>query len=252
MPAQISVVDLTASDPPAPAVSTSPATVPIDALLHGIISSASENRLRDVLHTICEKSQEALKIAQDLLLVSADKVRTEIVEKGYNGGEPGESDENEKDEEDGDSGSSDGDAAPEDSCGQRRGVLVSTGGNLKRLRPRFTRCENCCEAFDVETNEEESCIWHPGTALFFSHRVFNVLFSTRSVANHSTGKSEVNEVARCWDDYEDWREGCPMDERFDDMPEGFVFDCCGRVGTSEGCKIGTHVEASSSSKRARY
>ena len=66
------------------------------------------------------------------------------------------------------------------------------------------------------------------------------------------GDSDVNEDAECWGDYEIWREGCPMDDRFDDMPEGFVFNCCGRVGTNEGCKIGTHVEGSSSCKKARY
>ena len=84
MPGHLSIIDLTASDPPTPAQPAPPATVPIDVLLHGAINSAREHRIRHVLQTICEKSPEASKIAEDLLLVSADKVKAEIVEKDYN------------------------------------------------------------------------------------------------------------------------------------------------------------------------
>lgn len=62
----------------------------------------------------------------------------------------------------------------------------------------------------------------------------------------------MNENANCWDDYEQWREGCPMEDRMDDLPEGFIYNCCEKSGESEGCKIGTHVESSSDYKRPRY
>lgn len=247
MPPQISIVDLTASDPPTPAMSTPHPTMPINVLLRNTINRTGKYRLRVVLLTICAKSQEASKIAEDLFLVFAENVKNKVVEKDNNS-----DDNSEDDDEDEDSSSSDEDQGPEDASVQGRGILVSTGQGLKRLRSRFATCKTCNEEFDVETNGKESCIWHPGTVLY-PPIVSSTCFTCRVViAYHTPGDSEVDDNAECWGDYEIWREGCPKEERFDDMPEGFVFHCCEREGTSGGCKIGTHVEGSSSSKRARY
>ena len=48
--------------------------------------------------------------------------------------------------------------------GHKNGVSAPS---RKRFRPRFATCINCNEEFDVETNDEDSCIWHPGISQSF-------------------------------------------------------------------------------------
>lgn len=140
-------IDLTASSPPRPV-----STVLIDA-----IRNAPEDRIRLALRNACETSNEVLEIVQEMLLVPADRVNYKASERDTDSqglpveDESGEDDEDDDEDED--------EAEDEDDSGHRNSVSKPSS---KRLRPRFAECINCYEAFDVESNDKDSCIWHPG------------------------------------------------------------------------------------------
>lgn len=140
-------VDLTASSPPRPVK-----TVLLDA-----INTAHESRIRLALRNACDISEQVSKIVQEMLLVPEEKVRYRVVEKDLKS--EGDVEEDESDEEDDDEDGDEEESEDEDTSHQTNSV---TAPSLKRLRPRYAFCVNCKEEFDVETNERDSCVWHPG------------------------------------------------------------------------------------------
>lgn len=69
--------------------------------------------------------------------------------------------------------------------------------------------------------------------------------------NELLGEREPDYESRTWWDHDEDCNGRISDLE-DEYPEGFKYNCCERVGTSEGCRIGTHVEKDTSFKRARF
>ena len=150
-PGPTAYVDLTASSPPR-AVKT---------VLHDAINTAHESRIRLALRNACDISEQASKLVQEMLLVPEEKVKYRIVEKDLDS--QGDVDEDESDEEEDDE-DEDEDEEKEESEDEDTSVQVNdvSAPSLKRLRPRYAFCVNCKEEFDVETNEKDSCVWHPG------------------------------------------------------------------------------------------
>ena len=54
-----------------------------------------------------------------------------------------------------------------------------------------------------------------------------------------------------WADHDERCHG-RIDDLKDDVPEGFLWDCCDRTGDEEGCRIGTHVDDERYAKRGRF
>lgn len=51
----------------------------------------------------------------------------------------------------------------------------------------------------------------------------------------------MNDESEVWDDWEDWREGDPdSEENKEAYPEGYLWDCCKKIGDEEGCLLGFH------------
>ena len=173
----LAIIDLTESSPPCPE-----SEVLLDA-----INTAPDGRVRLALRNACDISEEASKIVRSMLLVPTDRVRYNVVENDVDSdgrvdgdesdeeSEDGESDEEEEEDEEASDGENNGKEhqGEEDQSriiddgtagGHKNGVSAP---NLKRFRPRFATCINCDEEFDVETNDKDSCNWHPGISQSF-------------------------------------------------------------------------------------
>ncbi|KAG0702468.1 hypothetical protein DFH29DRAFT_851502 [Suillus ampliporus] len=97
-------------------------------------------------------------------------------------------------------------------------------GKKRKAIPRWERCVNCKEEYDVsDERDDEECCYHPG-------------------------ELDVDEEY-----FPDWDEEChgPMDTKKNraDYPDGFIWDCCDENGRSEGCETGQHVPGRQSKKR---
>ncbi|CAF9925117.1 MAG: hypothetical protein HETSPECPRED_005749 [Heterodermia speciosa] len=189
------------------------------AVLVDAITTAPDERVRAALRLGCELSKEVEQMVQNMLLVPVDRVSSKIVEKDADSdGYVKEVGSDEEEEDDDKSSEDESDVGHQD---------VVSAPSLKRFRPRFATCENCKEEFDVETNDGVSCIWHP------------------------EGK-EADYDADIWVDHDEDCHG--RIDGFDDDPnyaEGFRYECCGRSGDNEGCKLGTHVEEENVYKKMR-
>ncbi|KAM0250725.1 hypothetical protein ACHAQJ_008480 [Trichoderma viride] len=86
-------------------------------------------------------------------------------------------------------------------------------------------CVQCDQPFHQDDNDDSSCVHHDGVL-------------------------EVNYKAEAWDDIDD--DG-PIDaSENEDVPEGFNWTCCGKIGTSEGCKKGPHQADPEKSRRTGH
>ncbi|KAK1498969.1 hypothetical protein CCUS01_02589, partial [Colletotrichum cuscutae] len=90
--------------------------------------------------------------------------------------------------------------------------------DLLQKMPRTDVCANCKEKFDVNRNAPDACRYHPGDF-------------------------ELDEDLEVWDTIDDIGQFCEMDseEYRADVPEGFRWSCCQRVGDVEGCQEEQHV-----------
>jgi hypothetical protein len=85
----------------------------------------------------------------------------------------------------------------------------------KRLVPRYERCKNCEQDFDVTENFSEACNYHDGVL-------------------------EVDYEHETWIDWDENAHG-PIDERLEkEYPEGFMWECCEEDGKARGCQTGWH------------
>ncbi|PNP54447.1 hypothetical protein THARTR1_05004 [Trichoderma harzianum] len=98
----------------------------------------------------------------------------------------------------------------------------------KKRKPESTIaiCVQCDQPFYEEDNDETSYVHHDGLL-------------------------EVNYKAEIWEDIDD--DG-PIDssENEEEVPEGFIWSCCGTVGTSAGCKKGLHQADPEKSRRSGH
>ncbi|KAJ7284452.1 hypothetical protein C8J57DRAFT_1288501 [Mycena rebaudengoi] len=101
--------------------------------------------------------------------------------------------------------------------------LVTVNRTTRVVIPRWEKCGNCGETFDVNEAADEPCTFHPGNL-------------------------EVNEDA-----FADWDERChgPMDslETREEYPENFSWSCCEGDGLTDGCEEGRHKVAVSKKRR---
>lgn len=158
------IVDLTESSPIAP---VKPASMPLDTVLIDAINDAQPSRLAIALQLICRNSVDASRIAQEILLVPEEKAVRKIVDRKNRTESENESeDESEDGSEEDDSAtdnSEDGSEDEESDHSEAQGQANHHPPNaLKRLRSRYTTCENCSEEFDVTMNGKYDCVWHPG------------------------------------------------------------------------------------------
>ena len=57
---------------------------------------------------------------------------------------------------------SDSEVESEDLENLRAGKLAAIAVTNDAFTPRFARCENCKQEFDVSENVRGDCVWHPG------------------------------------------------------------------------------------------
>jgi hypothetical protein len=85
----------------------------------------------------------------------------------------------------------------------------------KSLVPRYERCKNCEQDFDVTENFSEACNYHDGVL-------------------------EVDYEHETWIDWDENAHG-HIDERLEkEYPEGFMWECCEEDGKARGCQTGWH------------
>lgn len=234
------IVDLTASSPVATSESEE---TPVKVSLKTAIVNAQPERVRATLQEICNASPEAFQIAQNLLLVPEEHVKHKTINRSNRIEDDTDQDEDEDEQDDNESSDDEDDSEGSDDASREDGgddeengedhprifpngsTVIQTNG-VKRLRSKFATCTHCSEEFDVADNGKDSCVWHPG------------------------GR-EADYRADIWADHDEDCHGRISDLE-DDFPESFIYSCCKRVGTAEGCRIGRHVEKEKRYKRARY
>ncbi|KAF2743564.1 hypothetical protein M011DRAFT_480706 [Sporormia fimetaria CBS 119925] len=99
-----------------------------------------------------------------------------------------------------------------------------TGATRKRAYsgPRYETCVQCEAEFDVLSNEDGACVWHPGSL-----------------------RRDLEQG--CWDDCEEHMYEDAEFYLIDEVPEGYEWVCCKRRSNEEGCMKGRH-EAEGSKK----
>ncbi|CAI7635750.1 unnamed protein product [Penicillium glandicola] len=99
--------------------------------------------------------------------------------------------------------------------------------NNKQPVPRYAFCTNCEKDFDVTTNGEESCRYHPG-----------------ATTQKWTSRFRQSEPSEDLYVDNDWPESVDTDEMRERYPECFIFECCeGNLEDNpDGCEFGFHRE----------
>ncbi|KAK3370838.1 hypothetical protein B0T24DRAFT_627174 [Lasiosphaeria ovina] len=99
--------------------------------------------------------------------------------------------------------------------------------NLKRKSTGMSICVQCEEAFDEAHNTAKDCQYH-------------------------NGELEPDYDSDFWADHDENCHGI-IDSDFcrKEYPEGFVWTCCDRVGTEDGCEFGRHESDPKRNKRHR-
>ena len=116
--------------------------------------------------------------------------------------------------------------------------LLTSPGRSRNVVPRWEICANCNEEYDTNVQSRNAlaavCVFHPGE----SSR-YNLL---KSRPQFWKGDLEILEEA-----FVDWDEDChgPMDSNRNrrDYPENFLWSCCEKDGTSDGCVQRKHRPA---------
>ncbi|WZH40510.1 uncharacterized protein QYS62_001443 [Fusarium acuminatum] len=106
----------------------------------------------------------------------------------------------------------------------------STGLKRKAADDLFV-CVQCDEAFTEESNTETSCWYHPET-------------------DAAVGDLDVDDSGDFWADHdEDCHGEIDTWEMREEMPDGFVWSCCRKLGGRKGCTKGKHEADTGRSKR---
>ncbi|KAF4990068.1 hypothetical protein FGRMN_8687 [Fusarium graminum] len=100
----------------------------------------------------------------------------------------------------------------------------STGVKRKATTDLYV-CVQCDGAFSHESNTETSCRYHPGSL-------------------------DVDDSEDFWADHdEDCHGEIDTVEMREEMPDGFAWSCCGKLGGRKGCTKGRHEADTMRSKR---
>lgn len=130
------------------------------ALLKDAINDASVGLLKKTLMQLCDELPAAEEAVAKKLLTVESSVRKD----------GDSSDESESELSDSESDlSSDSDAAPKP---KKPSTPKKEKAGAKRMRSRYTFCENCNEEYDVVYNFSDSCLYHPGRCPWLPKHVF--------------------------------------------------------------------------------
>ncbi|KAM0292246.1 hypothetical protein ACHAO9_003219 [Fusarium lateritium] len=111
----------------------------------------------------------------------------------------------------------------------------STGLKRKAANDLFV-CVQCDEAFSQEDNTETSCWYHPG--------------ARGKKTDAAVGSLDVDDSEDFWADHdEDCHGEIDTWEMREEMPDGFIWSCCGKLGGRKGCTNGKHEADTGRSKR---
>jgi hypothetical protein len=136
-----------------------PAPKGIPAALKSAIATLSEDRVREELETLCRQHDAARQDLERKLLVTGKEVSR------YHANSESE---DEKEEEQSDSdGSRVFDSRLHYPKSIKSKLLIAVGDD--EWTPRFAKCENCDEEFDVTENDERCCYWHTGNGRSLVH-----------------------------------------------------------------------------------
>ncbi|TVY39472.1 hypothetical protein LOCC1_G005421 [Lachnellula occidentalis] len=199
----------------------------LSAPLVEALNKASANRLRDLLMMVCRQHPAAKALVEREFLVP----KREVVPYHANTeSEDGNSESEEETESDSENESVEENAqhqviaryiAPASTSVKRKAEASMDN----ELFPRFAKCENCNEEFDVTKNERGDC------------------------------EKEVCDDDDFWADHDDDCHGDPYssdlmnDSTYED---GYKWTCCDQLGSNEGCKQTKHSTAGQPRKKSRY
>lgn len=112
----------------------------ISAALKSVFKTLSESRLRAELEIICSQHDAVHReLEKKFLVMGKEVVRYHADSESEGEGETGES----------------GSSRP-----QQRNVRRPIAVSEDEWTPRYAKCENCKEEFDVTQNSERNCQWH--------------------------------------------------------------------------------------------
>ena len=144
------VIDLTV-----PTTFTEVEDTPVWPALQVAIDEAQPHRLRETLRRLCMDSRDTARAAQAILVVPVQRSRskTNMAEE--------EEDEDQDEDKDDEPDESESDSSSKNEAAEAEAISNTLQG-LKRMRPRYVRCRNCKEEFDITQNESGDCSYHPG------------------------------------------------------------------------------------------
>lgn len=138
----------------------SPAKTTMSTVLKKAIGSLSAELLRAELEFICDEYPAVIPALQARLLVQGKDVVRYHTDDSSEDNEDSETDSGETTSETA-SDSDDGDEADAESESMMRKSIATAD---EEYTSRMAICTNCKEEFDVTSNEQDGCVWHPGMA----------------------------------------------------------------------------------------
>lgn len=171
-------------------------------LLREAIANLPKDRLVVVVESMCRKSSEAKKIAEEYLVVTPEQV-------------------------------------PQNTNPTTENPKAEPVVAESKFALSFADCKNCNENYDTTKNYIESCAFHPGMHPMFLP-IESILMSVgHKVVDdepRDDGESWWDQF-----DWEDWRDGQCEDHIDDeDYAEGFKWTCCGQLGDGACCVVQMH------------
>ncbi|KAF5607006.1 uncharacterized protein FSUBG_5464 [Fusarium subglutinans] len=120
-----------------------------------------------------------------------------------------------------------------------------TGLKRKAMNDLFV-CVQCDQAFTHQDNTETSCRYHPGTLTSPDFSVC-VFVAMRLM---TLGELIVDDTEDFWADHdEDCHGEIDTPEMREEMPDGFRWMCCDKLGGRKGCTKGKHQADPAKSRR---
>jgi len=131
--------------------------------------------------------------------------------------------------------------------GQKRKAKDNAASESSAKRTKLIEdahhCVRCNKAFLQAENHEKACWHHPGALMTFPPYLLPWILDI-VLTLCLDPELEIDYDAPTW---EGWNTNAlgPMisEENKKEYPEGFVFMCCDKDGTSSGCKLGSHWAA---------
>jgi hypothetical protein len=194
--------------------------------LKSAIKDASRDRLEAVLRALIERCSPAIIVMEDQLL-------TDYFDSGSESGEEVEEETSlEIEEVDEKEPSTDETLLPANGRKRKRADTPSHSPSKKRNLYEF--CIQCKTEYNVLENDSSECAWLPGTTFPSSLMLYSL-----TIMFLLPGEYEPDYESDFWADHDENCHGT-ISQLGDEYPEGFLWDCCNKDGTSEGCTVNKH------------